>query len=824
MDLRHALKACARSIGAVVCLMTAALSSVAAPANAATPSAPRLKPAAPAPSAYVSEADYRRLQDVRRALIERKFTVARSIARAIDDPVGHSLGQWMVLSARGADPTLQEADAFLALRPDWPLAKLIQRRAERAAPRDLPGGAWLAFFAAREPLTGEGKWGLAKAHMAEGRGAEAAEWLRDGWINHDYKLLDEQRILAQMGALLRPQDHAARIDRLLWNNQRTATRRILDRAPARTQRAAQTRMALLARAQSAPALYNALPEDLKQDGALQYEFIRYLRRKGDRPASRALLRAAPLEHAALGRPDKWWSERRYQAREALKDGYLEDAYAFSAGHGFAEGSSFADGEWFAGWVALRFLNQPGRATAHFEAMTKAVSYPISRARAHYWLARAADAAGWPEALIQYRIAAGFPTTYYGQLAAEALKADVAPPRPSLQLAPTPSAEAEAAFAGRDWVKALHVAGELGDENTYRTFTRYFDDQLQTAEEFNLLAVMGAQYGVMDATVRAGKTAAFRGHTLPGAAYPIAHVPADAPPSVEPALILGLSRQESEFNARAVSRAGARGLMQLMPETARLTARKAGLPYRTAWLLNDPVYNLEVGAAHLGDLMERFGGSYIMTAAAYNAGASRVDRWVRDYGDPRSNGVDPVDWVELVPFTETRNYIQRVLENTQVYRARLGNGSISWRIAEDLSRGGRAGRVGAVSPPSPQIAAAANAARPTRGPLPTFETARAAGVPVATAEARRPQSAAPSPAPSAAAPETKPEPQPAPEPAPTPAPSSRPQPKPLPPVAAPAEPKPAPDQQTESAAQDAQKSASGGAPEGCAVFIPDSTGG
>jgi len=805
------LHACAAPFLIASCALIASLAAAyAAPA-------PRLKPPAPAPSAYISVEDFERLRDVRQALMQRKWPIARAIAWSVEDPTARALAQWMYLTQDHPLLTLEDADGFLTAYPDWPQTGRIQILAERIQASAAPGAKWLVYAAARPPRTGEGKFALARAHFDAGNEVEGEKCLREAWIDHDLKLMDQQRLLASYGRRLRPEDHAARVDRLLWGNQRTATRRILDRTDARTQRIANVRMLLLARADSALTAYNALPEDLKREPALLYELVRYLRRQGDEEASRAVLRSAPSDHAVLGRPDLWWSERRYQAREALQFGFFEDAYAFAAGHGYSEGAEFAEAEWLAGWIALRFLEQPGRATAHFDAMNKAVSLPISKARAHYWLGRAADAAGWPEAFIQYRLASNYPTTFYGQMAAEALKADVAPPKPLLEQELAPSDDVAQKFEARPWVKALHILGELGDARRYRTFTRHFDDALAERDEFVLLARMGAQYGLLDATVRAAKTAAFAGHFLPESSYPVLGLPSNTPATVDVALILGLSRQESEFNVRAVSRAGARGLMQLMPETARQTARKAGLPYRTSWLLNDPVYNLEVGSAHLAQLLERFGGSYIMTIAAYNAGAGRVDRWINEYGDPRRNDVDPIDWIELIPFNETRNYVQRVLENTQVYRARLGDGAIEWRLASDLTRGGRAGRAGAVSPPSPVLAELARKNLPKRAPLPDYSVAQAAGVPAARAGAQTREPAAP-------APQTAPAPEP-----PAPAKSSKPQPQPLPPL---------PDEglQRERAAQrgdagDPTKTAPKdpifeGAYESarCAIFIPDSTGG
>ena len=262
---------------------------------------------------------------------------------------------------------------------------------------------------------------------------------------------------------------------------------------------------------------------------------------------------------------------------------------------------------------------------------------------------------------------------------------------------------------------MRMLADLNLDYELMVFAYHIDDELERPGEYIELAKITNGEGAPHLTVRAGKVATQRGAFAPDVAYPLVFVPDEARAFVSPEIILGLSRQESEFNPRAFSHAGARGVMQLIPSTAQITARKEGLPYRRSALLDDPVYNMTLGSAHLSHLLDRFDGSLIMTFAAYNAGAQRVDRWMEDFGDPRTNEVDPVDWVELIPFSETRNYVQRVLENTQVYRGRLNDTSIPGRLAADIERGGPRGRIASTVAPSVRLAALAQ----TRGGAPTL---------------------------------------------------------------------------------------------------------
>ena len=602
--------------------------------------------------------------------------------------------------AKDPNVDIAEARAFLDAHPEWPATARIQAFVESRMDDDDPTSAILDFFSVREPRTGDGKIQLARAYLAAGRRDEATALIRDAWINHNFTVSEERRIIAAYGARLTKADHAARIDRLLWDIQVTNARRTFPYLSKKDRRMAEARAALLLRAASAPRLYRNLPKEEQLDSGVLHAAVRYYRRTDEQQYAIALAAEAPANAGDLRNTDRWWTERRLLMQWALKEGRFADAYQVAAEHGGAEGTDFSDAEFVAGWIALRFLGEAERARTHFEAMTGAVATPISLSRGYYWLGRAAAAAG-DSAAAQgyYREAANHHYSFYGQLAAEELGGE-AVNRPFA--APTTASPADKAlFNSRPGVAALRMLSDLDLDYEFMVFAYHVDDQLERPGEYVELAKLANGEGAPHLTVRAGKVATQRGAFAADVSYPTVFVPDEARAFVSPEIILGLSRQESEFNPRAYSRAGARGMMQLIPSTAQITARKEGLPYRRSALLDDPVYNMTIGSAHLSHLLDRFGGSLIMTFAAYNAGAHRVSQWTEDFGDPRTGDVDPVDWIELIPFSETRNYVQRVLENTQVYRARLNDSAIPGRLAADIERGAPKGRI-ASGPPSARL--------------------------------------------------------------------------------------------------------------------------
>ncbi len=657
------------------------------PALGAVP-IPLTKPTPPPPSELLSEADGHALWDGLDAREKGKWMEVRTFARQITDPTAKAILEWLRFQKEGAGSTVAEIVSFQERYPHWPRQDRMSRRAEEAL-TDYPmaDADVIAWFATRDPLTGEGKVRLGEALLNSGQQIEGATWIQRAWVDHQFSRSREAEILKKYGSHLPPQAHEDRLNRLIWEQRFSDGRRMLQLVDAEARALADARLKLASRSRGAESAVTRVPASLRTDAGLLFDHARYLRRRGQEQTAIPLLLTAPTATHSIARPDRAWTERKILARKALAEGHYQEAYGLATGHGHEKGVAFAEGEFLAGWIALQYLNDANRAFVHFQTLESRVTTPISKSRGSYWMGRAAEARGRAEeARGYYQQASSHPTTFYGQLATSRLSTG-GKARIQLPAAPTPTAAHSGTLAASDMVRAFELLNEAGETGLARSFVIELAKTLPDATALAALADLMVERDLPNFSVRVAKIAAGRGISLPERSYPTAVLPSfrQVGKPVEPALVYGLSRQESEFNPRAVSHAGARGLMQLMPRTARAVARQIGVPYRRSSLTEDPSYNATLGSAHLSDLLDDFAGSYIMTIAAYNAGAHRVSQWVERYGDPRDPAVDPIDWMENIPFTETRNYVQRVIENVQVYRARFNGQAADLRIEQDIAR-------------------------------------------------------------------------------------------------------------------------------------------
>ncbi|MCH8197687.1 MAG: lytic transglycosylase domain-containing protein, partial [Proteobacteria bacterium] len=473
--------------------------------------------------------------------------------------------------------------------------------------------------------------------------------------------------------------HAGRLDRLLWAGRTWEARRMLRRVDAGQRALAVARIRLRRFRGGVDWAIRQVPKALTENLGLVYERLRWRRRKGRDADARALLDSLP---PALTRPEIWWRERVVLARRALRGGEVSAAYALASAHRQTRGKNFAEAEWLAGWISLRFLDDAEVALKHFSALHANVRYPISLARGAYWAGRAAEATGdGPLAQQWYAKAASHVTTFYGQLAASRLKGSAPAAIPK---EPAPDARTAQEFAERELVKATRLLGASANPKPMRRFILHLNKKAQTPEEHKLIAELAKSLNRPDLAVATAKRSLRSGVFLLTGAYPLSYLPTNRN-GLEAELLLSLLRQESAFEVGAVSYAGARGLMQIMPATARRVARRLRLRYSKHRLLTDPEFNLAIGTAFLNGLLNDYRGSYVLALAAYNAGPSRVRRWIRNNGDPRDGEIDVIDWIELIPFNETRDYVQRVLENVQMYRVRTGKSNPGIDLENDLNR-------------------------------------------------------------------------------------------------------------------------------------------
>lgn len=662
----------------------AASAWICAAAEARTP-APRLAPPVPNHIESLSDADFELFRRAMRAANDDDWDFVRDAASTVTDPAAQRILLWRMATS---DARASFSDLHLALDQlaGWPSEAAIQREAEwKIEDSGFSPAMIAAWFENREPLTGEGRVALGRALIALGQVEEGREEIRTAWRTQSMRLTFQTDTLRAFSDILTREDHAERVDYLLWAGQRTSASRLIPELTQGEQRLAQARIALAARQPGVDGAVNAVPASLQANAGLIYERARFRRQRGAGEVLPLLLEL-PGEHQNTAALSAMWTERKLMILDRVRERDWDAAYQLAASHGMSSGVDFADAEFTAGWVALTGLNEPEAALEHFLTLEGGVRTPVSLARAKYWQGRAAEAAGQLElARERFLAAAEHPTAYYGQLAILALGPDAA--EIELPPDPDPSPQVRAAFEARDDVRAVRLLAELGSEYFFRVFVYHFANAVETSEEVAMLADIALEHMRLREAVRTAKASRTAGTALAERAYPIIDLPQNAPIFPDAALTFSVIRQETEFDARAISGAGARGIMQMMPATARQTAQQLRVPFNLEWLTDDPQYNIMLGMAHLDQVVNAYDGSLVMALAAYNAGGHRVRTWVANYGDPRTGEIDPIDWVESLPFYETRNYVQRVIENVQVYRARMSEtGSAPLTLQTDMVGG------------------------------------------------------------------------------------------------------------------------------------------
>jgi soluble lytic murein transglycosylase len=629
-----------------------------------------------------------------RALLQQAFAAvghdwnrARLLAAEAGNPIGRLIIEWRYVLDESSGANFETINAFLNEHPGWPRRDALAIRAEKSMPADLDPKTVISWYANRSPRSGTGIIRLGEALIATGRRDEGAALIRKAWTDYNFSPFDENQIAAAHGDLLGPAEQKARLDRLLAREDTAGANRQLRRVDAATQRVANVRLKIKAGASNATvkALIASLPESARTDPELVFDAARTLRRRGDDETAWALMATAPSNKEDLVLPERWVVERGIMARDALTARKPDLAYQLASAPALDadSGASFMDAEFLAGWIALQSLHKPEVALNHFDRLAKGVTYPISVARAHYWLGRTAEAMGAPaDALAEYRLAAQHSATFYGQLAVAKIASNAVLHVNAVALEPSPVERA--AFEADDRVKAIRLLADFGDRSTVRLFALSIASDPPEPKRLQMLAQLMGASGDPAMSVRVAKNASYSGLNLLSFLHPVMATPQLSSGAPEPALVLGLARQESEFDPTAVSSAGARGLMQLMPASAKHAATMQGMAYRQNDLTN-PTYNMQLGMATIAEYLDRWNGSYVLAIASYNAGPTNVRNWVETYGDPRDPGVDPIDWIESIPFPETRNYVQRVIENLEVYRNRLSNSDQQLRILADLYR-------------------------------------------------------------------------------------------------------------------------------------------
>jgi len=654
------------SVALVPCLVFSARANEPSPGTPASPQ-PTLEsfvPAAPVPG------DLDHLPAIFKAYRDNDLTEAQILKTKLTQPAAHALVEWFAIRS-GFTTGFDRIMAFRADYLDWPVSNLLRRRSEDALLTERrPPSQVRAFFAKQPPGTPAGRVALAFALQAEGLTQEANDRIRHIWREDTFGPDTERRILDRFPDVLTKADHRFRMERLLLKENWGGAQRAASRAGKEYELLVKARMAVFQGKKKAEKAFAAVPASLRTDPSYLFSKALLQRRSKKLEEAAAIIMQAPRDPELRVDGNEWWAEQRLIARTLLDKDNPKLAYEVASHHAAESPVQQIEAEFHAGWIALRFLNDPATASRHFAAAAKAASTPISISRVAYWQGRAAEAAGQgQDAKIFYERAAEQPTTYYGQLAQAKLGQTI-----SLRKVDPLSEEERRAFEALIPVQAVKLLQQIGEQDLALSLYIDLAQSLRDPGQLDALASLAESQQNPRAVLAIGKLALQRGFPLDHHAYPVAAIPDFEPvgDEVEPAMVYAIARQESAFNPRAISSAGARGLMQLMPATAKRTAQRFGVGFDLKRLIEDPSYNARIGSAHLGELMEDWKGSHILAFASYNAGGGNVIKWVRTYGDPRKPDVDEVDWVERIPFYETRNYVQRVLENLRVYRQRLND--------------------------------------------------------------------------------------------------------------------------------------------------------
>lgn len=651
---------------------------IAAPSTTPVPNVTVTTSPPPAPAVPLSARDREVFAQAIKAALKHDWSKARAAIAQTRNPLLQKVIEWGYLRDPGPHAGFIERTNFLAANPKWPIATEMRRRAEEAIDDSVPLAVLDSWFTAHPPLSTAGKIAYARVLRGQGKIDEAHSLARDAWTTGNMNKDDERAFMREFESILTADDHWARIDRILYDEQTTAAERLFSYVSPERVLVARARIALIGGARNADSLVAAVPQALQNDSGLLYDRVKWRRQRGDDLGARQLVPPYSLNGP---RPDLWWRERSALSRNALTAGNITEAYTLAKHHGSVDALSVSEAEWFAGWIALRFLKDGEAALAHFQKVYDSVQTPPSLARGAYWTGRTTEFLGRPDLAAEwYQRAATYVTTYYGQLALARLKGDNVPQLPQ---DPTPTPEERAAFNANELTQVLRALLDIDAKPYQRAFAQALVESSDQAVDRLMTAELANKLSRVDLGVVIARQAARDKITLVQFGYP---TPAYGyPPAPEKALILAITRQESNFDAGALSSAGARGLMQLMPATAKGLAKREKIPYAEKKLA-DPAYNMRLGAAFLEDLVESFNGSYVLAAASYNAGPGRARQWIKQFGDPRDRAVDPVDWIEQIPFAETRGYVQRVMENVMVYRAVLaGNQQVPRTLEAELVR-------------------------------------------------------------------------------------------------------------------------------------------
>ncbi len=619
-------------------------------------------------SRYYSKKDFGLAKKAISEMQKSKWTSALKIAKKAKDNSIYNFIQWRHLLTSGNQASFYEYQVFLNKNSDYPRIDRIRYLAEhKLSTESVSPKKIINWFGEKDPLSGYGKMILGESYILVGDKNKGTKLIKEGWITADLSKNELKYFRKKFKKYLNADDYIKRADYLAWNGDRWDLQRLIRYLPKDYELLYNARHLLMSKGYGVDQAIANVPQKFKNDAGLNYDRLKWRRKKGRVDSSAEILLKIRNDKEYLVRPDKWWKEREIISRALLYKKKYEVSYKISSNHGMTEGSEYAAAEWMSGWIALSFLNDPLTAKNHFKNFYENVSYPISLSRGAYWLGRAYEKIGEREQSNDwYREATKYLTTYYGQLAFLKLN-----PNGKFELDKDMEIDPKyrIQFFNKELVKISYLLDELKKDKYTKHILRHLaNDNIAKGSEV-LAAELATSINRYDFAIQVSKIASYQKRFHNKYNYPIISTPKyiNKRKIPESALILSIIRQESEFDLEANSHAGAKGLMQLMPYTAKLVSKQAKLPYSKSRLTTDPEYNINLGSHYIAGLILQYDGAYPFAVAAYNAGPNRVKYWKKINKDPQKKQVDYVDWVELIKFRETRNYVQRVMENYNVYR-------------------------------------------------------------------------------------------------------------------------------------------------------------
>ena len=619
-------------------------------------------------SKYYSKKDFSLAKKAISEMQKSKWVSALNISKKAKDKSIYNFIQWRHLLTTGNQASFYDYKVFIDSKPEYPRIDRLRYLAEhKLSTANVSPKKIVTWFGANEPLSGYGKMILGESHLLIGDKSKGTNLIKEGWITAKLSRNDLKFFRKKFKKNLNADDYIKRADYLAWNGKLWDLKRLTRYLPKDYELLYTARQILISKGYGVDQAIKNVPQKFKNDAGLNYDRLKWRRKKGRVESSTEILLKIKNDKDYLVMPEKWWKEREIISRALIYKKKYEIAYKISSNHGMTEGSDFAAAEWMSGWIALSFLNDPLTAKNHFKNFYDNVNYPISTSRGAYWLASAYEKLGDKEQSNKWYLEASkYLTTYYGQLAF--LKIN---PNGKFELNKDMEVDKKyrLIFFNKELVKITYLLDELKKDKYTKFILRHLaNDDISKGSEI-LAAELATNINRYDFAIQVSKIASYQKRFHNKFNYPIISTPKSINGRKIPdsALILSIIRQESEFDLEANSHAGAKGLMQLMPYTAKLVSKQAKLPYSKSRLTTDPEYNINLGSHYIAGLILQYDGAYPFAVAAYNAGPNRVKYWKKINKNPQKKQINYVDWVELIKFRETRNYVQRVMENYNVYR-------------------------------------------------------------------------------------------------------------------------------------------------------------